>query len=142
MAVPTELLVARQLGSLVLGVLTLARSAPMREPAPKTIATEGRLPTVEEVPLSFRLLRSGRVWLPVRGWSLSPLGSEYLQVFEPMFYLRARQNEKVTHTVSVPVDIITSASTDAVDVTTSASRQNEAGTVQIDTRVDQQTAGR
>lgn len=66
-----------------------------------------------------------------------PLGSEYLRVLEPMLYLRARQNEKVTHTVTVPVDIITSASTDAVDITTGASRHNEAGTLQVDTQVQQ-----
>jgi hypothetical protein len=66
-----------------------------------------------------------------------PAGSERLHVYEPMFYLRARQNSKVEHTVTVPVDIITSASTDAIDATTSASRHNEAGTLQIDTRVKQ-----
>jgi hypothetical protein len=64
-----------------------------------------------------------------------PAGSERLHVYEPMFYLRARQNSKVEHTVTVPVDIITSASTDAIDATTSASRHNEAGTLQVDTRV-------
>ena len=64
-----------------------------------------------------------------------PAGSERLRVYEPMFYVRARQNSKVTHTVILPIDVITSASTDAIDATTSASRHNEAGTLQIDTRV-------
>jgi len=68
-----------------------------------------------------------------------PAGSEALRVYEPMFYVRARQNEKVEHTLTVPIDVITSASTDAVDVTTSASRHNEAGTIQLDTRVDTTT---
>jgi len=62
-------------------------------------------------------------------------GSERLRVYEPMFYVRARQNSKVEHTVTVPVDIITSASTDAIDAMTSASLHNEAVTLHIDTRV-------
>ena len=65
-----------------------------------------------------------------------PKGSERLYVYEPMFYLRVRQNPKVEHTVTIPIDVITSASTDAIDATTSASRYNEAGTIQINTRVD------
>jgi hypothetical protein len=63
-------------------------------------------------------------------------GSVRLQVYEPMFYLKVRQNPKVEHTMTIPIDIITSASTDAIDATTSASRYNEAGTIQINTRID------
>jgi hypothetical protein len=65
-----------------------------------------------------------------------PAGSERLWVYEPMFYLKVQQNQKVEHTVTVPIDVITSASTDAIDATTSASRYNEAGTIQINTKVD------
>jgi hypothetical protein len=53
-----------------------------------------------------------------------------------MFYVTVRQNSKVEHSVTLPIDVITSASTDAIDATTSASRHNEAGTLQIETRVD------
>ena len=60
-----------------------------------------------------------------------PAGSEELRVYEPMFYLRVRQNPRVQHTVTIPIDVITSASTDSVDAITTASRHNEAGTVQI-----------
>ena len=64
-----------------------------------------------------------------------PAGSERLRVYEPMFYVRVRQNSKVEHAVALPIDVITSASTDAIDATTSASRHNEAMTLHIDTRV-------
>ncbi len=64
-----------------------------------------------------------------------PAGSERLYVYEPMFYVRVRQNSKVQHTVTLPIDVITSASTDAIDARTSASRYNEAGTIQINTHV-------
>ncbi len=62
-------------------------------------------------------------------------GSERLQVYEPMFYVRFRQNDKVEHSITVPIDIITSASTDAIDALTTASRHNEAGTIQVNTQV-------
>ncbi|RLB40356.1 MAG: hypothetical protein DRH30_08580, partial [Deltaproteobacteria bacterium] len=64
-----------------------------------------------------------------------PAGSERLRVYSPMFYVRLRQNDKVEHTITVPIDIITSASTDAIDVVTKASLHNEAVTAMIDTRV-------
>ena len=64
-----------------------------------------------------------------------PAGSERLRVYEPSFYMRVRQNSKVEHTVTLAIDVITSASTDAIDATTSASLHNEAGTLQVDTRV-------
>lgn len=38
--------------------------------------------------------------------------------------------------MTLPIDVITSASTDAIDVTTSASRHNEAATLHIESRVD------
>lgn len=65
-----------------------------------------------------------------------PAGSEKLTVYEPMFYLRVRQNPKVEHTMMIPIDAITSASTDSIDATTSASLHNEAGTLQFNTRID------
>lgn len=49
--------------------------------------------------------------------------------------MRARQNSKVEHTVTLPIDVITSASTDAIDALTSASRVNKAGTLRIESRV-------
>ncbi len=60
-------------------------------------------------------------------------GSETLDVWNPAMMLVARQNEKVQHRLTVPVDIITSASTDAIDVITSASRTNETVTLDINT---------
>lgn len=65
-----------------------------------------------------------------------PAGSERLYVYRPSFYVRARQNSRVEHSVTLPIDVITSASTDAIDVTTSASRHNEAATLHIESRVD------
>jgi len=66
-----------------------------------------------------------------------PKGFEGLHVWNPAVYLRVRQNEKVEHTIVAPVDIITSASTDALDAITSASRTNETLTIDITTRYEE-----
>jgi hypothetical protein len=53
-------------------------------------------------------------------------GDETLFVWEPEIEVVIAQGQHLTHTVSVPVDIVSAASPDAVDVTSEASRQNEA----------------
>jgi hypothetical protein len=64
-------------------------------------------------------------------------GSEHLLVFEPAVEVVARQGERLTHTFFAPVDIVTSASANAIDrkpappdVISSASQVNEAATLQ------------
>src|SRR5262249_17340613 len=59
-------------------------------------------------------------------------GSEAMGVFEPYALVRVRQSDTITHEITVPVDIISAASPDAVDATTSASRRNES--VDLDVR--------
>jgi hypothetical protein len=61
-------------------------------------------------------------------------GFEGLWVWSPSVLLHARQNDRVQHTLLMPVDIITSASTDAIDVLTSASRTNETLTLDFTTQ--------
>ncbi len=62
-------------------------------------------------------------------------GSERLTVFEPQLEVSARQGDRITHRIWVPVDIVTSASANAIDrgatpdVLSNASRQNEAGAI-------------
>jgi hypothetical protein len=59
---------------------------------------------------------------------LSP-GSERLTVFEPQVELIFRQGDRLTHRVWIPVDVVTNASPDAIDVVSSASRHVEAGSI-------------
>ena len=61
-------------------------------------------------------------------------GSERLYVFSPSFQLGVRQNERTRHVVTMPVDIVTSASADALDAVSSASRVNEAFELDIQTQ--------
>ncbi len=61
-------------------------------------------------------------------------GSERLTVFEPQLEVTARQGAHLHHRLAVPIDVVTSASADALDRTrvdtiSSASRHNEAGTI-------------
>jgi hypothetical protein len=59
---------------------------------------------------------------------MSP-GSERLTVFEPQAEIVATQGDRITHRVWIPVDVVTNASPDAVDVLSSASRHVEAGAI-------------
>jgi hypothetical protein len=66
-----------------------------------------------------------------KGWQARNLngpgpGDETLFVWEPELEAVISQGEHVTHTIHVPVDIVSAASPDTVDVTTEASRYNEA----------------
>jgi hypothetical protein len=57
-------------------------------------------------------------------------GSEHLRVEQPELELTARQGA-LSHRLFVPVDIVTAASSDALDTTSSASRMNEAATFDL-----------
>jgi hypothetical protein len=46
---------------------------------------------------------------------------------QPQLEVVAKQGDRITHRVWMPVDIVTAASPDAIDVVSSASRTNEAG---------------
>ncbi len=63
-------------------------------------------------------------------------GSERLTVFEPQLEVRARQGDRITHRVWIPIDVVTSASANAIDrnvtdpdVISNASQHNEAGSI-------------
>jgi hypothetical protein len=60
-------------------------------------------------------------------------GSEALTVWQPQAEVVARQGDRVTHRLWVPVDIVTAASPDAVDAVSSASRVDEAGSLELAT---------
>ncbi len=59
---------------------------------------------------------------------MSP-GSERLTVFEPQGEIVMTQGDRFTHRLWVPVDVVTNASPDALDVVSSASRHVEAGSI-------------
>jgi hypothetical protein len=60
-----------------------------------------------------------------------PPGSEELTVEQPQLEIVAHQGASITHRLWVPLDVITAASPDALDAVSTASRTNEAGTIDI-----------
>lgn len=58
-------------------------------------------------------------------------GSEAMFVVQPAALLTLRQNANIVHDISLPIDAISAASPDAVDATTSASKNNIAGDFEI-----------
>ena len=60
-----------------------------------------------------------------------PPGSEELTVEQPQLEVIAHQGDRITHRIWVPVDIVTAASPDALDAVSTASRTNEAGSVEL-----------
>jgi hypothetical protein len=58
-------------------------------------------------------------------------GDEWLTVDQPQLEIVARQGDDVVHRLWVPLDIVSAASPDALDVVSTASRTNESGAVQL-----------
>lgn len=53
-------------------------------------------------------------------------GSEATWIVEPWAQITLRQSKKIRHELTIPVDIVSAASPDALDAVSSASRRNEA----------------
>ncbi len=64
-------------------------------------------------------------------------GDEEMTLVQPTGYVDIRQNEKTLHQVNFAVDLVTSASADALDAVSAASRVNEAGAIDITTVYEQ-----
>ena len=64
-----------------------------------------------------------------------PPGGEDMYVIQPSALVTLRQSARVVHKIALPIDAITAASPDAVDATTSASRRNTAGDVDVRTAI-------
>jgi hypothetical protein len=56
-------------------------------------------------------------------------GSERAMILEPQVEVDATQGSRLTHRFWVPVDVVTNASADAIDVMTNASRHVESGAI-------------
>jgi Protein of unknown function (DUF3570) len=56
-------------------------------------------------------------------------GSERATIFEPQVEVDATQGPRLSHRFWVPVDVVTNASADAIDVMTNASRHVESGAI-------------
>lgn len=81
---------------------------------------------VEDVELrTSYLAQRGRGYQSQAGERGEP-GSQEMWLVAPAARITLRQSDAVVHEVTLPVDVVSAASPDAVDATTSASRHNEA----------------
>lgn len=125
------------------GASALLRLAALLVTIAVTSAASAQIPTftdeeILEEPSYFRL-RSfatrythfdqwGRGFQSRKGTMLGP-GSEDLSVEQPQMEAVLEQGSDIVHRFWVPVDVVTAASPDAVDVVSTASATNEAGAI-------------
>jgi hypothetical protein len=62
-------------------------------------------------------------------------GSEFTFIANPVLYMHVSHREGITHDVYLPIDILTSASTDALSAVSTASRDNESFTLDVTTTI-------
>ena len=92
---------------------------------------------LEVFSLSFTYLdQQGRGYQSKAGALEGGLGSEATTIVAPTLYAKIRQSDDVRHHIYVPVDLVTSASTNALDAISSASAVTEAADLDITTEVD------
>ena len=93
--------------------------------------------SLEDFSLSFTYLdQNGRGYQSKAGAIEGGLGSQDIVVVSPVLYALIRQSKSVRHRVMLPVDLVTSASTNALDAISSASAVTEAADLDITTEVD------
>lgn len=128
----------RTLGT-ALGLVAAARgvhaqgTAPPPPPAPlsdedilETLDDRLRIESITTRITSFDQFGYG---YQAQGGPLLGPGSERLTVLEPQLEIVASQGDRLRHRLWVPVDFVTNASADAIDVVSNASRHVQAGTL-------------
>ncbi|MBX3226397.1 MAG: DUF3570 domain-containing protein [Labilithrix sp.] len=112
-----------------------ALSAPAAAPAPPAPApAKLHRFVVERVETAFTAYQQRGTGYQSKASSRSWLdpGNAALAVFQPQLFVQARQSERIVHRFWVPIDLVTSASADAIDrgrrldLISNSSRQNEA----------------
>jgi hypothetical protein len=133
-----------------LGFTAIARPARAQDPSDDPWRTtraeeEAKAPILDQGPDDLRLesfdvqltgfSQHGHGFQSQAGPTGGP-GSEALTVFEPQAFIVMRHGSKLTYRLSVPFDMVTAASPNALDsspqsadVISNASRQNEAGSI-------------
>jgi hypothetical protein len=104
---------------------------PAASPAPFTAADILDRPPpyfqIEAVNLRFTNFDQSGHGYQSRAGPVGGPGDEALSVQEPQLEVIAKQGDKITHRVWIPVDVVTNASPDAIDVVSTASHNNFAG---------------
>lgn len=92
---------------------------------------------IEDFRFAFRYLdQRGRGYQSKAEAGEQGPGREDIVVIQPMLYTLIRQSKSVRHQVYLPVDVVSSASTNALDAVSSASAVTEAADLDVTTIVD------
>lgn len=125
--------VRRALVMTALGVAS-ANADPASDAAILGTSNEG--PKIDEVRLRMTsYYQDGHGYQSLAG-PLSGPGSERALILQPMALIGVRQSSRIHHELVVPVDIVSAASVNAVDVVSHASGVNEAIGVELTSRFD------
>ncbi len=121
------------LAAILLVTLTpLSNAAPRGDLAEPTARADGDW-RIESARMRFSaFFQDGEGYQSQDGPVTGP-GGEKLTVWQPNLEFTVRQDDHWRHDVAVSVDIVTAASPDAVDATSSSSRENEAASVEVTT---------
>jgi hypothetical protein len=93
--------------------------------------------SLEDFSLSFTYLdQNARGYQSKAGALEGGLGNSDITVIAPVLYALIRQSDSVRHHVHLPVDLVTAASTNALDAISSASAVTEAADLDITTEVE------
>jgi hypothetical protein len=114
--------------------LLVALAAPIAVAADEPLATDaifGRPRAYSIDSVATRFTHYAQMGHGYQSQAGGPPGSEELTVEQPQLEVVAHQGERVTHRLWVPIDVITAASPDALDAVSTASRTNEAGTIEL-----------
>jgi hypothetical protein len=131
MASPPEVGVAVRTSLVLTALVVLAGAARAESLDAQIIGRQGF--RLESIDLRTAYLdQSGSGFQSVAG---GQPGSESMWILQPSVLMTIVQSERVTHQLGLPMDFITAASPDAVDATTSASRRNIAGDLDLRTTI-------
>lgn len=136
-------------GALTLGAASLGLGQSFEStPAPNDVLSIGRAPVPDGDRLpdpdlwidrfGARLSvfhQTGRGYQSQAEIDASGRGSEFTFIANPVLYTHITHREGVTHDVYLPIDILTAASTDALDAVSTASRDNESFTLDVTTTI-------
>jgi hypothetical protein len=127
----------RSLGGLLLA-LSLAAATARAEPASDAaiLGTTSEAARIDEFRLRLSsYYQTGHGYQSQAGPLAGP-GSERALILTPMALVGIRQSARIHHEVVVPIDIVSAASVNAIDIMTHASGVNEAVGVEITSRFD------
>ncbi|MDQ3033305.1 MAG: DUF3570 domain-containing protein [Myxococcota bacterium] len=129
---------ARACALLALAVLSIPARASSQDRPPEPDTDDDALPAeltsleVERFEARFAaFVQRGRGWQSQASPDARARGSEALEVYQPILFTRLREGRDTTHEITIPVDVVSAASPDALDAVSTASLVNESAMLDV-----------